>query len=265
MINLRYANINSKLKGMHARFLSKEDLYQLSKQKNFKVAVYFLKNELDVLKNIDENADRLMIEKELDRIIINDINKIKRLLNNKEQEIFEKFISKYEINRITEVYKYIRYFKSLFFSVKTSGKDLTNLIGEKIDLLNIEWIYRMKKYYKLPEEKIRNNLIDVQYKIKEKEIKDLLNVKDFEEMKKIIKSTEYAKIAENIDETNLEHEIDKYFFRKCKKEFEIAKYNLNTVFCYMFLQEFQKKNLINILGGISYGLGQKEIENKIIT
>ncbi len=103
--NLRYANINAKLKGMYAKGLSKKDIYDLAKQNDFNSAVYFLKTELEVLKNINENSSRIKIEQELDKIIINDIFKIERILNQKEKEIFDIYISKYEINCIKEVLK----------------------------------------------------------------------------------------------------------------------------------------------------------------
>ena len=333
-MNLRYANINAKLKGMHAKFLNKDKLYQLSRQNDLKNAVYFIKNELDVLENLDENANRLIIEKELDKTIIKDIYKIDKILPKKEKEIFKIYISKYEIKCIIEIYKsvhnnidinnsvdlvklwtdeifknigqiatatnneqflkylkksryykivksfiesetenlaelemalYKKYFKDLYSSLIKLNKKALNLIGQNIDLLNIQWIYRMKKYYKLSKEEIREKILDINYNLTNQSIEDLLDLKDYEDFRKIIKSTKYAKIVKNTDEKSLEYEINKYLYNKCKKEFIIGRYNINTVFCYMTLKEFQKQNIINILGGINYKIDKREIESKIIT
>ena len=332
--NLKYANINAKLKGMYSRFLSKEELEKLSKQNNLKAAVYFIKNELDVLNSIDENVDRRYLEKELDKTLIEDICKIKEILNSKDREIFDICISKYEIKCIIEAYKMVQnnigsediekniflwtdkvfknikgiekskdieqfiktlkrskffntvnnyiqsknenkadletnlnkvYLKNLYNKAPKVSKKAQELIGENIDLLNISWIYRMKKYYNLSEEKVMENLIDVNYKIDKNQIKKLINSSNDEEFKENIKSTKYAKILGKEPLNLLELTINKYIYKKCKNEFSKAEYNLNTVFCYMRLKEYQKQNLINILGGISYNLDQKVITEKIIT
>ena len=334
MKNLKYANINAKLKGMHAKFLSKEDLEQLSKQNDFKNAVYFLKNEFEVLENINENSDRRIIERELDKTIIEDIEKIKKILNSSDKEIFNLFISRYEINCIIEslkniiykkdlsdskeivsvwtdrVFKYIKdiensksidqylerlrkskyyivvkeyldeknekianldtklnkiYFKDLDNSLKELNGRTIELIGENIDLLNISWMYRMKKYYKMSPDEIQKRLIDVNYKLDNKEIKNIIDSEDIEDLKQKLISTNYAHIVEKASEDNLELEVNKYLFRKYKKCFIESEYSISTVISYMMLKEFQKQNIINILGAISYNLDKKEILNRIIT
>lgn len=333
-MNLRYASINAKLKGMHAKFLNKDELYQLSRQNDLKNAVYFIKNELEVLENLDENGSRLAIEKELDKMIIKDIYKIEKILPKKEKEIFEIYVSKYEIKCIIEIYKsvhnnidinnsadlvrvwtneifknirqidlatndeqflgilkksryykivkafienkaqsladlemalYKKYFKDLYSELVKLNKKALNLIGQNIDLLNIQWIYRMKKYYKLSKEEIMGKILDINYNLTKQSIEDLLDLKDYEDLKRIIKSTKYARIVQDSEEKSLEYEINKYLYNKCKKEFVLGRYNINTVFSYMTLKEFQKQNIINILGGINYKIDKREIENKIIT
>ena len=335
--NLRYSNINAKLKGMNAKGLNKKDIYDLAKQNDFSSAVYFLKNELEVLKNINENSDRIMIEKELDKITINDIYKIERVLNQKEKEIFDKFISKYEINCIKEVlknlnnnvdmkkklenidiwtknvfkhidgitnvdtedeflakikkslyYKLIKkyfeekdgfenisineieilldqkYFLDLFKVAKEYDSNLENLIGERIDLLNIIWIYRMKKNYNISNEETESKLIKVNYKLSKKMNYELIKANDFEEMRKILKDSCYWKIVENTKENELEKNIDKYLYKKYELEFSKSKYNISMVFCYMFLQEIKMQNIIIILEGLNYYMPRSEIERKII-
>ena len=333
-MNLRYASINAKLKGMYAKFLNKDELYQLSRQNDLKNAVYFIKNELEVLKNIDENVTRLTMEKELDKMIIEDIYKIEKILPEKEKEIFKTYISKYEIKCIIEIYKsvhnnidinnsselvnvwtkeifknikqisfatndeqfcealknsryykvikeyienksesladlemalYKKYFKDLYSKLIKLNKKALNLIGQDIDLLNIQWIYRMKKYYRLSKEEVRKKILNINYYLTKQSIEDLLELKNYEDLKRIIDSTKYSKIVQNIEEKSLEYEINKYLYNKCKKEFMIGRYNINTVFCYMTLKEFQKQNIINILGGINYKIDKREIESKIIT
>lgn len=333
MINLRYANINAKLKGMHAKFLNQDELFKLSRQNDMRNAIFFLRENIEDLSNLDENSDRILVEKELDKIIIDDINKIEKVLSSSEKELFEDFVSKYEIKCLieaykivysnndmndsqkivdlwtskifkeingitkatnseqflnilkrTKYYKYVKeyiekkdfkvndletilykvYFENLYKNLKRIDKNLVDIIGRNIDLLNINWIFRMNKYYNISNENIKEKLINVYYKIDKKIIENLINSKDYDEFKKIVDKTEYL-IIMNDKEVDLDNKIDKYLYQKCKKVFMFQKYNLNTVFSYMYLKEFEKQNIINILGGISYNIERKVIDKRIIT
>lgn len=258
--NFKYANINAKLKGMAVKRLSEEDIFNLIKQTDLKSAVYVLKTKLNDLNDLDENASRTQIEQELEKISQNDIIKIRRLLNNKEKEFFDLFISKYYMK--SEEYK--KCVEQIYEESKKFGKELTNMIGEKIDLLNLTYIFRLKKYYHMPEEEIRKYLIDVRHNLNNETIESLIRANTFEEMTSILQSTTYKKIVEKLNENKVENAINKYLYSKYKKIFIKSKYNICTVIAYMYLEEYQKTNIINILGGINYNLSKDEIQSKII-
>lgn len=333
--NLKYSNINAKLKGMSAKKLDQNDLYNLIKQVNYKSAVYYLKQELPILNDIDENIDRPKLEQELNKLIINDIYKINHLLSKKEQSFLHLFISKYEIDciiiilkRLTMystinenlpnvelwtsrifnkidgistasneeeflkkiekstyskfIYNYIKqnndiynisisdlelsldklYFSNLFKNSKYFGKSVINIFGEQIDLLNISWIYRLKKNYKLSSLNINGLLIPTNYKLKKEEMLNMINAINLEDFFNILKTTFYSKIIGN--NKNFEYNINLYLYSISKKGFAEAKYNISTVIHYLILEEFQKSNIINILGGLNYNLPKSDIQKKII-
>lgn len=163
LLNCRYANINAKLKGMHSNGLTKEDIRKLSKQNNLKNAIYFLKTELDLLNNIDENSSRDEIEEELSNITINNIYKIERLLSRKEKKIFRNFISKYEIRCIKEVLREIsRKFDSNFQKENINiwtNKIFKNINGISDVKTKEEFLEKIKntQYYKYIKKKIEND------------------------------------------------------------------------------------------------------------
>ena len=72
--NVKYPNLNAKLKGMYAKRITKTDLEDIIKQNNLKNAVLLLKNKSEIFKNTDENIDRLEIESLLEENQIIDIN-----------------------------------------------------------------------------------------------------------------------------------------------------------------------------------------------
>lgn len=200
------------------------------------------------------------IEQELDKIINNDIIKIRRLLNKKEKDFFDLFVSKY--SKKSQEYK--KCAEQIYEESKQFGKELNDMIGEKIDLLNIIYIFRLKKYYHMEEEEIKKYLIQIKHKLKKEEINKLIQSKTFEDILKNLKSTAYGKIVQNISEENQENTINKYLYTKYKHIFEKSKYNMCSVISYMYLEEYQKANIINILGGINYNIPKEEIQNKII-
>lgn len=259
-INLKYASINAKLKGMAVKRLNEDDIFNLIKQTDLKSAVYVLKTKVNDLKDLDENADRAKIEQELEKIIYNDITKIRRLLNKKEKEFFDLFISKY--NMKSKEYK--KCIEQIYGETQKFGKELKDMIGEKIDLLNIIYIFRLKKYYHMNEEEIKDYLIKVSHNLRKETIHNLMQSTTLEEMLEILQSTVYGKIVKKITQDKIENAINKYLYSKYKQIFAKSKYNICSVIAYMYIEEYQKANIINILGGINYNLPKEEIQNKII-
>ena len=123
----------------------------------------------------------------------------------------------------------------------------------------------MKKYYKMSSKMIEQKLIDVNYKLDKKAVEKLLELDDIEEIKELLKSTSYGKIVGDLSANNLDLEVNKFLLKKYRKTFISAEYNISTVISYIMLKEFQKQNIINILGAISYKIDKKEILKRIIT
>lgn len=330
-----YSNINAKLKGMYSKLPSKNDLYELIKQSDLKSAIYILKNKIDVLQDINDNADRLELEESLDKVFVKDIKKIYRLLNAKDKIVFKQYISKYEIECIKKVLKNIgleskidnnlgdidlwtknifikidkiseasnieqfikivkksqyyeavkecenliidnkvieeienkldkQYFEKLYQIAQEDNEELINIIGTEIDLLNILWIYRMKKYYNLQKENIEKRIIKVNYKLSKEKIQKLINFNSEEEFIELIAETKYREIVKYDNESDLERNAKIYEFKMYKKYFRENKFNLTTIISYMSLEKINIRNIINIIGGIIYNLDMERIEKKII-
>lgn len=102
------------------------------------------------------------------------------------------------------------------------------MIGEKIDLLNLTYIFRLKKYYHMAEEEISKYLIDIKHNLNNEIIENLIKTNTFEEMISILQSTIYNKIVGKLSENKVENAINKYLYYKYKKIFIKAKYNICT-------------------------------------
>lgn len=153
------------------------------------------------------------------------------------------------------------YFKSIWkrknkFLSKQDIQALNTIIGSRCDLLNIQWIYRSKRYYKLDNITIYSLLVPIYNRLKTNDIKTLVEAPTLEEFKTALSYTYYGKIKlkdfKNVQ--NIERFSDKilyYIFT------HTAKNNPNSVvllYSYLFKREFEIESLIHIVESVNYGV-----------
>ena len=153
------------------------------------------------------------------------------------------------------------YFEILYDKVSFDN-DLKKIIGSEIDLLNVLWIFRIKKYYKFDKEKTKNILINRNYKLKINIIDKLLNCNSFEETKTIMQDTVYKKIFTTQEE--LEDNIDKFLYKVNKKIFKQNYTSIAYIFAYVNIIDYENNDIINILEAIRYNMPKEEIYRRLI-
>lgn len=240
------------------------------------VVDYEIKVFMDILKKIKYGK---IEQNKIDNInkwtskIFNKLQGIARVNNINEIKIyskktaFENIINSFlDTNNIEESNLFLLemqldkfYFENLFNNLNTESSK--KLIGTKIDLENIIWIYRMKKYYNMPEEEIKKYIIEVDYNLKC--LNELIAIDDYKQIIEFLKKTKYKEIFETENE-NLEILIRKYMYNQYKKTFRQAKYDISTVISYLGMDKNQIENIINIVGGVEYKIDKQKIQEKII-
>jgi len=142
---------------------------------------------------------------------------------------------------------------------------MTKIFGYEIDLLNILWIYRSKKYYKVDTGSIYKNLIPITYKIRPALLSDLAESESIDDLLKILSSSYYSKIIKRIDSQEdpetLHRTIMDYVQRKAAKEYP---YSIATIHYYLYLKGLELNKLTTALECIRYGLNPTEIAHYII-
>jgi len=149
---------------------------------------------------------------------------------------------------------------------KNGEKIITKTLGSRLDLLNLQWIYRSKKYYKIKPEQIYSVLIPINYQIKEEELNEFVTAKDLEVFESLLEKTKYAKIdlgvpfaGDRMDEFYY-HYMDKIHTRAIKQE----PYAMSILDSYMEKKEDEVRKISTVIEGIRYGLSQEEILSYII-
>ncbi len=142
------------------------------------------------------------------------------------------------------------------------GDDLaifTRDYGTRIDLLNMQWIYRAKRYYQMEPAQIYAMTIPIHYKLKVPEFKQLVEAKDLDEFEKLFEEgyyfKRYSELAEGKKLEQAYHDILGYLFTTDMRKHPYSFATLNT---YLFLKEQEIDKLITALECIRYGLPKNE-------
>lgn len=282
-------NLNEK---MHRKELEQElnnlfiyDILKIFKYLNkneIEILMQFLsKYELNCVKNVFRNVTTNRDSKEYLKNIDNWTQKMFKNINGineiTEETAFLELIKSEDYYKVFEEYEEIIenapleeievkldkfYFEKTYCLAKKYNKNLLYLIGTEIDLLNIIWIYRAKKYFKYSINEIKEILIPINYKLSKRNLEDLLNCTDFSDMKSVLSETKYRKVFSS--ESRIEYDKNKYLYNINIKLFKTKLFDICTVFCNINLLDIEIKNIINIIEGIRYKLDKSEIQKKII-
>lgn len=159
-----------------------------------------------------------------------------------------------------DLYYYRNIWKTL--TKKSSGLDaqiLKNNYGMRIDFLNLSWIYRGKFYYKLNNTELLSVVIPCNYKLKNKEISDLLSAESTDEFDVILSETYYG---HHFGITQCDKLNSTYSYLLESISHQTAKknpYTMATVHAYLINKEMERDRLTRALECIRYGLGQEQI------
>lgn len=144
-------------------------------------------------------------------------------------------------------------------NLKKKERELfTRDCGTKIDLLNIQWIYRAKKYYHMLPPDIYSLTIPIHYRLKVEDFKALVEAPTPEQFEAQLQNTYYEKKYHCTGEKTLEQ-----LYRDCLRQLYLTDrrrnpYSIATISTYLFLKEEELYKLITALECIRYGLTARE-------
>jgi V/A-type H+-transporting ATPase subunit C len=161
------------------------------------------------------------------------------------------------------------YYNQLFNESEKLNKEdkllFREILGENIDLLNIEWIYRGLKFYDLLPGELFNYTLRYGKKFDYKELKSMC-YSSVEDLKKYIKSTKYGFLFDESKDIDLymEIKIQRYMLNKFYDAFRKAKFDILISIAYLHLLEYEIKDIISILEARNYGVSPLETADYLI-
>jgi V/A-type H+-transporting ATPase subunit C len=212
---------------------------------------------------------------------------IKRQLNPKEFANIDKLLASKDLGGFISALEGTRYYKPLagvyrpgvamfdlevqldlfyYMNLWTQRKKLprgerravTHIIGTQIDMRNIMWIYRFKRYYKISPERIYASLIPVNYRLRAGDISQLAarQIVESQDALSQLLIPPYNSVFK--ESTTLEYDYYKKMLSVCRTAGRAGSAVVSAI-SYLFLKELEINNLTSLIECVRYGLGPKEI------
>lgn len=135
-------------------------------------------------------------------------------------------------------------------------KDLTQCFGTRMDMLNLQWICRAKKYYHLPEGEIYAIIIPISLHLKKTEIRAMAQAEDVEQVYALIRNSWYGRLdlgnlekGQSLEEPCREV-IDRIYELTSRKE----PYSASVLNSYLYFKEREIEKIITTIERIRYGV-----------
>lgn len=172
----------------------------------------------------------------------------------------------FSMGMILDAYYYIALWRAIGRNLDDEqAKLLKKLIGTEIDMLNLMWIYRGKKYFNLPSEIIFTYLLPIRYRLTEEAVKRLVNEESVERFTASVNElTSYGELFEDCESGRFPEENYRYIYNKLSKSiFVNHSESMAAIFAYLNLKEVEFNNITAITEGIRYSLNTDSIRKHI--
>lgn len=143
---------------------------------------------------------------------------------------------------------------------KKDSEAVKEIVGTRIDFLNVQWIYRAKAYYDISEEQILVYCIQGGNRLKLNILKKLVYSKTMDELAQM--SNKYMNYRIFGNESDIKKNLDNGFYsyldgRKNDK-------SIGKVLWYLYMLDKAIKNLVTVTEGIRYRLPREQMEMYLI-
>lgn len=139
---------------------------------------------------------------------------------------------------------------------KEERRILAQCFGTRMDMLNLEWLCRSKKYYQLTPGEIYAMLIPIQLHLTKAEINKMAEAETLEQLYELIGSSWYGKldVIRQSEEPDLDHLIYDIIDRIYQMTRRKDPYSIAILNSYLYFKEREIGRIINTIERIRYGL-----------
>lgn len=146
------------------------------------------------------------------------------------------------------------------------SKEVLSILGTRCDFLNMQWIYRAKKFYKVKNSELYAMLIPHYYRLSIDEIKALTEAENIDSFLSIFNTSYYGRVMSKLftSPPGIEEFYSgmmEYMYTKNKNR---NPYSLASLSYYLYFREAEINRVIEIIESIRYSLPSDDIITKIL-
>lgn len=246
---------------------------------------YFVHFEIDILKKCLRNAmahhqvalglsifqDFFDKHSSLDLIQVSTSENLDEFISNLQGSIYYNPLLALREAEDASQFDYEMALDLLYFNYiwKTMRKRLTKLenqileqsFGCKLDLLNLQWIYRAKRYFQMPPETLKKYLIPITYKLKKEQLEQLAEAGNLDEYYSILTGTWYGSKFQS--QENSVPDLESVYRLILNRIYELSSrrkpYSSATLNTYLYNKEAELHRIITIIESVRYNVDIAEI------
>ncbi len=250
--------------------------------------IYYIRYEIEILKkclrmlfdkrdvtlDLSEFKDFFEKRSSLDVVKLGSSGSIGEFVENLKGSIFYPVCKRMENAEDATLFDYenalnLFYMKKMWneFSKVMKKRDVkivTEIYGSEVELLNIEWIYRAKKYYHMSPADIYEFIVPIHYRIHKSLFKQIVEAPTKEEVAKLLQNCYYARFTEQMDDTS---SIEKMYEELVAKIHSINSrkypYSVICIENYLYRKEKEVDKLTTLIECVRYGLSIEETKKYI--
>lgn len=144
----------------------------------------------------------------------------------------------------------------------STRKQLLDLVSLEAETSNIQMIFRMKLYFQLPPELIRQYLYPYSYRLKKAQLDGLVEAQGFEELcRQMSLDSAGGPLSE---EDGVEPYTRRYCARLERRALRFATSAPVAMYTFFTLRRVEVENIITVIEGVRYHLPQEEIMKMLI-
>lgn len=137
-------------------------------------------------------------------------------------------------------------------------RQLTEVYGQKFDMLNLSWIYRSKKYYHMEPARIYSLLIPVNHRLRKEDMITLTEAANMEEFSVYLSRTYYGKNYQELTPETLEEVYTELMSILLKKESSRNPHSVLVMYSYLYHKEQEVNRLTTAVECVRYGITPEE-------
>ncbi|HOW23026.1 MAG TPA: V-type ATPase subunit [Sedimentibacter sp.] len=164
-----------------------------------------------------------------------------------------------------EMKLYVTYYKSLLEKAdklnKENKKTAKDIIGTRIDILNVLWIYRAKNYYRITPAEMLNYSLEGGKEINFEKLKKLCFAENEEEFDEIVGTSLGEKFKDDLNNIDISLAMNYFMYNYLNQNnFE----NFGLTLSYIYMLDIIINNLTTITEGIKYHLPKDNLKSYLV-